>query len=211
MRDLLLRIKSARPKSRGQSLVELAIVLGLLLYMMVAIVEYGFLLNRYLNLLDAAREAARFGSNVDPFDPQTHAIDPNFFVRPDLSQPPNSTTNQPGLADMVEDYMQPITLDPTRDDIVISFFSVNGSNIVRFPTDAPTGWSRYGNAQSHFSDQDIINRLDANAPATGVLVVEVFYTYHSLLHLPLFPETISVYTYSIMPLSAAEPTPTAMP
>ena len=58
-----------RANSRGQSLVELALVLALLLFMVIAIIEYGFMLNNYLNILDAGREAARAGSLIDPFRP----------------------------------------------------------------------------------------------------------------------------------------------
>ncbi len=46
--------------------------------------------------------------------------------------------------------------------------------------------------------------MDPNAPANGVLLVEVFYNYPQLLKLPVFeqviPDPIPVYAYSVMPL-----------
>jgi hypothetical protein len=215
MANLLKRLADSRKKhprsARGQSLVELAIVLALLLFMVIAIVEYGFLLNQYLDILDGGREAARQASLADPFLPNGN-IDPNFFVRPNLSQPV-SATNPPGVADLVEDYLDPIVLDPTRDDVVVSFFSVSGGSAVRFP-DAD-GWSRYGNSTSQFSTSDVEARLNGSAPATGVLLIEIFYNYWQTMNLPIFsnviPNPIPLYTFAIMPLSAAEPTPTPMP
>ncbi len=204
------RILRLQSKPRGQSLVELALVLSVLLFIMLGIVEYGFMLNRYLNLLDAAREAARYGATVNPFDPAGN-LDMNFFVRPDTLNPPSFPANPPGLSDFTEDFMNPVVLDPTRgDDIVISFFSVSGNLVTRFP-DAD-GFSRYGNHVSAFSDAQISARMEGAAPPSGVLLIEIFYNYPQVLHLPIFttfiPDPIPVYTYAIMPLSAAEPTET---
>lgn len=57
--------------------------------------------------------------------------------------------------------------------------------------------------------------LSSSAPNTGLVVVEIFYAYKQLLALPLFtafiPDPIQVHAYSIMPLSAAEPTPVIGP
>lgn len=209
-------LKAVHTRSRGQSLVELAIVLAVLMFMLVGIVEYGFLLNKYLNLVDATREAARFGSNVNPFD-EFNNVDMNFFVRPDTSQPVDAVTNPAGLSDLVEDFVRPLVLNPAAtDDIVISFFSVDGDgDVLRFPTTMPNGYSRFGQKNSRFSDAEITARLDASAPATGVLLVEIFYNYPQTLNLPVFsnlvPNPIPVYTYAIMPLSAAEPTSTPSP
>jgi len=204
----VLSLQFMRKPRRAQSLVELALLLPVLILILLGIAEYGFMLNRYLNLLDAARESARFGANVNPFK-DDFSLDMNFFVRPDTSAPPSFPDNPPGLADYTEDFMNPVVLDPTTgDDIVISFFSVSGGSVVRFP-DAD-GWSRYGNKVSDFTNAEIAARMEAGAPPTGVLLIEVFYNYPQVLKAPFFaqmiPDPIPVYTYAIMPLSAAEPT-----
>jgi hypothetical protein len=186
--------RKKRKTSRGQSLVELAIVLALLMFMVIAIVEYGFLLNQYLNILDAGREATRQSSLGDPFfDDGT--IDENFYL---------------DIAAMVDNFLLPLELDPNLDDVVISFFSVTNGTVVRFPDG--DGWSRNNISNSNFSSSDIEARLNTGAPATGVLLVEIFYNYWQTLNLPIFsnviPNPIPLYNYSVMPLSAAEPTPT---
>ena len=52
---------SSERRSRGQGLVEFALVLPLLLLIMVAIVEFGYILTVYSGLFNAAREGARYG------------------------------------------------------------------------------------------------------------------------------------------------------
>ena len=201
MANLLKKLADSRQKhrrsARGQSLVELAIVLALLLFMVIAIVEYGFLLNQYLNILDGGREAARQASLADPFL-SNGSIDPTFF---------------PNVGALVDNFLLPIHLDPTLDDVVISFFSVNGTSAVRFPDN--DGWSRNGISVSQFTTGDIESRLNGTAPSTGVLLIEIFYHYWQTMNLPIFsnviPNPIPLYSYAIMPLSAAEPTPTPAP
>lgn len=205
---LLKKLHPAQGARRAQSLVELALLLPVLILILLGIAEYGFMLNRYLNLLDASREAARFGSNVNPFQDDGD-LDMNFFVRPDTTAPPSYPDNPPGLSDFTEDFMNPVVLDPTvGDDIVISFFSVSGNTVVRFPD--VDGFSRYGNHVSNFTNAQISARVEAAAPPTGILLIEVYYNYPQAIKAPFFtqmiPDPIPVYTYAIMPLSAAEPT-----
>jgi hypothetical protein len=51
--------------SQGQSLTEMAILFPILLILLSGLVEFGFLLNEYLTLQDAVRNAARFSSDSD--------------------------------------------------------------------------------------------------------------------------------------------------
>lgn len=155
------------------------------------------MLNQYLDVLDAGRETTRQASLGDPFyDDGT--LDGQFFT---------------DIVALADNFLLPIELDPNEDDLVISFFSVTNGNAVRFPDE--DGWSRYGNHSTQFPSADIEARLDSSAPATGVLLVEIYYNYWQTLNLPIFsnviPNPIQLYTYAIMPLSAAEPTPTPMP
>lgn len=68
-------------KRRGQSFVELALILPILLVMLLGLVEVAIFVGRYLDVLDLTREAARFASQKDPFttipnDPRSY---PNYF------------------------------------------------------------------------------------------------------------------------------------
>lgn len=184
---------------RGQSLVEFTIMLPILLIMLSGLVEFGFLLNHYLDVIDSARETARFGSNIDPFTPDDFQ--------------PCSTTGYfyRMLRCLAEDSLKPqIVLDPARDDIVISAFSASGSTVTWFP--AAGGWSYYGNETSNFTQPQVEGRLDPAAPATGFVMVEIFYNYDMILKLPwitaFVPDPVRLHAYSIMPNSNVEPTPT---
>jgi len=52
----------SRRESRGQSLVEFALVLGPLLLVFLAIVQFGFIFNAYVTMTNATREGARTGT-----------------------------------------------------------------------------------------------------------------------------------------------------
>jgi hypothetical protein len=232
----------------GQSFTELSLVLLILALLLAGVVEYGFMLNSYLHVLDGAREGARFSSNSNPFTlnetTQVYEYDnpeQRFYI---------------STAAEVASVMDPVPLrpssDPTRsDDVVISVYSVtylhetSTWSLVQYPSQDPNGWSlctHYKNGyvatyfalrgvpiplylrdvnwpscspqQTKFSSSSTLlqSRLDPNAPATGMLIVEVYYHYSQVLRLPVFtsfiPDPIPIHTYTIMPLSAAEATPT---
>lgn len=48
---------------KAQSMVEIAIIFPVLLIVLTGLIEFGFLLNDYLTILDAARNAARFSAD----------------------------------------------------------------------------------------------------------------------------------------------------
>ncbi|MFH2103184.1 MAG: TadE/TadG family type IV pilus assembly protein [Chloroflexota bacterium] len=188
---------SKQDSRRGQSFVELMLVVLLLALLLAGVVEFGFLINQYMHLMDAARESARFSSSSSPFRPDG-SMEPVFYEI---------------AAQVATNVMDPIALDPARDDVVISVFTVSGTSITRFP-DAD-GWSLYGNRASRFTSAEVMSRIPGTAPGAGVLVVEVFYSYDHVLDLPVFsdivPNPIQVHSYTIMPISAAEPTSTPGP
>ena len=203
--------KTNKRKTKAQSLVEFALTLPVLLMLLSGIMEFGFLLNYYLSLVDATREVARVYSNFDPIE--------------------NADTFYDSAAEAVIYALQPhegfptdtsrkilIRSDSTHfDDIIVSAYSITGGSATVDATavllDAPGGgeyhWSN--NQVSHFDVSEIESRLAAEAPSTGVLVVEVFYYYDQVLGLPwlsMMPNPFPVHAFTIMPLSSAEPTPT---
>ena len=111
----------------GQSLIELALALPVLLLMLTGLMEFGFALNHYLNALDAAREGARFASDGDP------------LVRDSGNSTCSSLDFYVQTACVAEQTLDPIQLNPAHDDIVISVFRVlNGHIIDRWPNCRPT-------------------------------------------------------------------------
>jgi hypothetical protein len=116
-----------RKTEKGQSFLELTLVVVFLMIFVAGVIEFGFLLNNYLNLVDASREAVRYSSDFDPFLPgcEDHSDpscrDPNFFTQ----------TYQ-----LTQDVLAPVVLDATKgDDVVISFFSVGSGIYIRYPDD----------------------------------------------------------------------------
>jgi len=214
-----MKVGTARKKRKGrkplgQSLVEFAVLLPILLMMLSGLIEFGFLLNYYLDLVDAAREASRFAANDDPLireGAMAGQTDITFYVL---------------ARDMVLQSIDigsggQISLDTTaNDDIVISAFSIMGNTIARrFPDldgdglcDDTDFYSYANNRASDFSCVDIAALLDPAAPHSGIVLIEIYYDYHMILGLPwitaFVPDTITLHAYSMMPNTASEPTPT---
>jgi hypothetical protein len=210
---------------KGQSLVELTLVLTLLLTLLTGMVEFANLLNEYITVTDAAREGARFGSNDDPFIRTTtpFGVRADFFLN--IDQIVEGTFVNGNLVALVRSpaskgALSPIVLRPEiGDDVVISFFSISNGTLKRFPLGTgDDGWSYYHYKypssttfrKSAFTTSQLETRLESAAPDTGFVLVEIYYSYDQLIKLWAFigaPDPIPVHTYAIMPLSAAEPTP----
>ncbi len=205
------RIQGKR-RETGQSLVELALFIPILLMMLSGLVEFGLLLNQYLNLMDGPREGARYGVSISPFTGIGEDDDIVFY-------------NQ--ITAVVNKSIYPYQLDPTRDDVIISVVSIRNDDIFRrYPDDAsvtstPGQYSLYHHKTSKYTDAQIRTMLGTmqipqpGAPDGGAVIVEMYYSYHQALALPwllLFvPDPIQLYMSSVTPLPAAtppEPTPT---
>lgn len=211
----LRRLKHLRHRAgRGQSLVEFTILLPVLLIMISGLIEFGFMLNYYLDLIDAAREAARWGAGDDP----VHADLTGVWLEPNT----NFYGRVCAVADDSIDVGSggQISLDPLVDDVTISAFTVSGGTITaRFPSTAGSnGWSCMcpgcfsGNHVSDFTTAEVQALLDPTAPNTGIVLVEIWYDYDMILGLPwitaFVPNPITLYAYSMMPNPNVEPTPT---
>jgi hypothetical protein len=207
-------LKTRRHKlTRGQSLVEVALLLPLILMLLSSLVEFGFGLLDYLGIQDATRNAARFVSdsaynNRDSIMSCQSTQDFYRFTaclvnqelrqeRPLVHMNDNGTPN-----DFTDDY-----LDPAHgDDIIVSVFGVvQGTGVVtRFPAavgdqGGEKGWSyaldltTNRNASSAFTSANVtsmwLNTDIAYAhitptPDTGLVIVEVYYKYDQKLKLP---------------------------
>lgn len=195
------RRRNAARKSRGQSLVEFAIAFPIIILLFSGLIEFGFILNYYLSLLDATREAARFYSNLDPFNPD--GSDKMSFYSDTAAWVIGSLQPQD-----VNDTSRKIVLNPSTDDVIVSVFSVSGTTVTRYPTAGDFRW--FGNQTSKIPNSDIQALVISDAPPAGILLVEVFYAYHQTLALPwlrpFLPDPVMLHAYTMMPLSAAEPT-----
>jgi len=224
-----------RHQPRGQSFVELMLVVTFLALILAGTVEFGFMLNQYLHVLDGAREAARYSSNNVPF-----GLNADGTVNPASD---NDSFYYVTAAEAAST-MSPVILNPAfPDDIVVSVFSVtNGRTPIRFPAADPNGWSlckhyaafktyfltTYPNVvplelsdpgwssscTTRFSQVSVadVEVPGDTAPSTGVLVVEIYYNYPQLLKLPVLTtvlaDPVPLYVYTVMPISSAAPTAT---
>jgi hypothetical protein len=132
-------VSRLRRKSRGQSFVELMFVMTFLALLLTGMVEFGFMLNEYLHVLDGSREAARYSSTYSPFISSGMTIT-NFYYPPFYYI----------AAGKAGQTMAPVILDPLlaeqgnplhTDDIVISVFSLDNTIPTRYPVGDPNGWS----------------------------------------------------------------------
>jgi hypothetical protein len=210
IRNLKQQWKQITP--HGQSLVELALFFPMILMMLSGLVEFGFVLNQYLNLMDGPREAARFGVDLSPFLDPTEDDDILFYS--------NLDPVRPGVAEIVQQAIVPYVLDPAVDDVIISVVSIkDGAIFHRYPDDVavtsiPGQFSLYGNKVSKLTDAQIVNKLIGAAPKVGAVVVEMYYNYHQVLALPwitiVVPDPILLHMVAVAPLPAATP-PDATP
>jgi hypothetical protein len=206
--------------SKGQSFVELSLVVFLLMLLLAGIAEFGVLLNRYLGIVDGSREAARYAANYDPFAPCTGGgiVDADGICSEYYQHTAQEAT----------DVMSPIKLDPEGkvsnqdnllkvDDIVLSNFVVTDTHFCRYPS-YENGWSwrehvkGFVDGHNHQSEQtsaSIQSRMDPGAPPVSLTLVEIFYNYAQTLKAPFydkaFPDPVPVYTYAIMPLKNVTP------
>src|SRR5688572_26829021 len=119
MKRLPVRVK---PGFKGQSFMELAIVIGVLLTLMLGMVEMAFLLNTYITVVDASRQGARFAGTKDPYDTDDYATLNQFYiaVRAAVEGQHVVDINSTDLG-----ALSPIELDPAMDDVIISFVSID--------------------------------------------------------------------------------------
>jgi hypothetical protein len=201
---------------RGQSLVEFTILLPVLLMMMSGLIEFGFLLNTYLDIIDAAREAARFSANDDPTVGVPTDLYPsqiNFWHRAWLNS--RSSLFTASDARIAWNTTLPTDCAGVEGDVVVSAFSVLGTTVdKRWPAGyGDNGASNCGNYFSKLTAAQVNTLLSgASIPNSGFIVVEIYYEYNMILGLPwitaFVPDPIVLYAYTIMPNTYVEPTPT---
>lgn len=202
-------------KTRAQSLVEVAIAFPVLIILFSGVIEFGFILNYYLSLLDATRESARLYSGADPFLADGTSDNEDFYYQAAVLVRRTLDPSYEPLTDTFDpDYRgRRIVLDPAVDDVIVSVYGANESGVILWRGAGvyhlfPPG-SASGHYPSIFTVEDIEDTRVDGAPNAGILLVEVHYNYHHVLNLPWMTAVISnplhLQAYTIMPIRAAEP------
>ncbi|MCJ7716048.1 MAG: pilus assembly protein [Anaerolineales bacterium] len=207
-------------KNRGQSFVELAIVLPLLLFLLIGFVEVGAIIYNYLSLLDMVREAARFAADRDP-----------EVLNGDMSSYPQSACADDALHYYLDtacviigsNFNPYIYLNPATDDVAISIFTID-NNIVkdRKPNDGDGVWSLYSDNWTKNCDGTLRSTIPfmplvvndpwvayttpTFGPGTplpgagtiipggptdkGIVLVEIYFCHEQLLNLPILSDLL---------------------
>jgi hypothetical protein len=267
-RQLSLPQLTPNRKFRGQSFLELALILPVLLILLLGLIEVAFYIGRYLDILDLTREAARFASVRNPFSrvpssawdcgPAQAGTELPFdfyYNTACIFSPPNTgtcSTTDPEFCNGLNSYMD---FDPATDDIVITVFtttywtaphaipSVNPQVTDMHPEDSANRLNNYWAYSEHDSDtthnanwskdcadppavvhtepyynNDKVNSFLSsdssfpNSPNKGLVAVEYYFCYRQVLGVPLItsiiPNPMRIHAYTLMPVPAAQPTPT---
>ena len=204
--------------SKGQSFVELALIIPILLVMLLGVVEVAFFLGRYLDILDLTREAARFASVRDPFETTNSDFNcstPNLF---DFYYDTACIFSPPATSDMCTDLsfcngMNPyVSLDETMDDVVISVYTITNNSVSNiWPSggywalsDHDADGANNGNWQTdcegnivrsepYYTSAMINSTLaeSSSGPANkGYVAVEFYYCYEQALNIPILSEFV---------------------
>jgi hypothetical protein len=215
-----------RRNRRGQSLVEFTMMLPILLILISGVIEIGFMLSAYLDLSDIARDVARNAADDDP----VHDRIGYFNDFPEEDPEPRGFYYRAWVA-MSNLFMGTgghMISHANADDMVVSVFRiVDSANVTRHPAaytsgdpaltpdcvgraqGGELGWRLYCNQQSAFTTSEVKAMLEAGAPRSGYVLVELYYNYHMILGLPwikLFvPDPVLLHVYTLMPCQRASP------
>lgn len=261
-----LKTRVHRPGKRGQSFLELALVLPVLLIMLAGMTEVAFFIGRYLDALDLTREAARFASLRDykvtlpasSRDCSNASAFDFYYTTSCIFSPPagSSTCTDIKFCNGFNPYS---TVDPLHDDVVITAFTtayvpadgkieVTSTGVHPGASDTPSGpgyWalSNYitgsgtdnwkkdcqgnptGETHPYYDAAQVNSMLGIGGngagfgsptpgitPSKGFVAVEFYFCYRQVLGLPIvsniMPNPARIHVYTVMPLPAAQPTPT---
>jgi len=160
-------------QQKGQSLIEFAILVPVLILFILGAAELTLFIGAYMNLLDLTREAARFASVRDPFkifteqncgpnDPITHPnpYDNSYFYDTACVFSPiqgSSSCTDPAFCN---GFNSTLYIKPDQDDILITAFTVTDNavsdewgdgapNVPLVPNVGPWVWSNHDADTAH--------------------------------------------------------------
>lgn len=125
-----------RQLTRGQSFVELALVVPILLLILLGLVEVAFFMGRYLDVLDLTREAARFASGREfylnaaspPASADYDCSTPNafdfYYDTACIFSPPENDVCVLADDPFCNGFNSFVDFNSATDDVVISVFTI---------------------------------------------------------------------------------------
>jgi len=204
MRDRVHRRESRGAK--GQSMVELALTLPVLLIIFLGLIELAILLRAHLVVVNANREAARFAARGTFTDEQIaeRAI---FSIRtaPDNALLPIEMTGPDANTQiLVTRFSVPyLASEPATWQAAY----ITGTLGLNSQIDPQAMANQFKAQNDQFNDDLIASQPDAVRTMQDVVVVEIFYHHYEVLHAPLvewvFPDPMVVYSRTVMRIGAS--------
>jgi hypothetical protein len=217
---------------KGQSFVELALVIPILVLLLAGVVEIAFLYFSYMSALDLTREAARFASARDYRMLEAPTVGLPMSACQDASLHYYYDTSCFFIDPEINSSLEISSTDYA--DVAISVFTVTGNQVTnRWPDNADGVFSLYqtsiggnmvpnwkldcsGNiarTEPFMTNAQLEAMFQPDAPTEkGFVLVEVYYCYHHKIGLPFLtmaiPNPMRMHAYTIMPAAEAIPTPT---
>lgn len=230
--------RQSERKSSGQSLIEMALILPVMLIMILGLVEIAAFLGAYLDGIDLVREAGRFASLRDPFytgptdqNCSTDAFNFYYDTACIFSPPagdPSCTINDP----FCNGVNSATKLDMTTDDVVISAYTVVDNHVTQtYPAGGYYAYSDHDSDTTHngnwqrdcdgnvvelvpyFNQTKMNSMLSSVAPPKrGFVAIEYYFCHHQWLNAPIIstfiPNPMRIHVYTVISLPAAIPTST---
>lgn len=205
---------------KGQSLVEFAVMLPLLLVLFLGVVEVVIFVGNYINLIDLTREAARYASTNDPFEQSSITGDldcsttdsSNFYYDTSCVFSPLAGSPTCTQAQWCNGFNSNETFNSATDDILVTVFTVTDNLVTdHWPATGPWAWSDHDADTAHngnwqrscdgtnptaitapLIDAAYINSyMESGAqPSKGFVVVEAFFCYHQVLGAPIISQLL---------------------
>ena len=179
---------------RGQSLVEMAIMLPILIIILVGIVELGFALANQMTVTTAAREGARYGARFGP----TNEAEVNNAVLKVVTNTASSL----------------FSMDQAHADVIVVRTKTDSSGNIGSSTDfkADSYWVQEvlqdsPNISGRVVTPDQIATDLNHEPNLAVIIVQSFYDHRSVLGIPLvavLSDRIPIGTYTVMRIEPSQ-------
>lgn len=218
---MILNKKTAR-RELGQSMVEMALTIPILLLILAGTLEIGWYFNVKINFQDASREGGRiaadgsmeiYHANHNHHSPAYDGTSIDCSANQDNPNAYQFDVYELAACRTLESMQN--TFDRSSnsvwDDIVISVYQTKNGDITKvLPADSNGSWSLTGAQRGKITPEYISQRVSHQSnwsgacPLTiGYIAIEIFYVHKQFLGLlafnPYIPEYSAGYVYSIFP------------